>query len=607
MRMRSAVLAGLWSTLLLGSPLVVMGQPILPPDPAPGNQPGPANQPDRPAPQPGQQQPPSADEIPVFQPEPTDSFVLVERDAEGKLLPLTEPLGDAAGRRVPLSEEDAQKVLDVIALRREMLDASVIRRFGEALDLVRAGGLEPRTVWESVNDVALGQQIGRFRAPMVSYTRRGTLLNDPDIRSWMTLDDLKEFGRIYRGWQASWIAQEQAELRRLSDEGAELDPTLLMPGTLDSVREALEFETEVRRALFRQYRAGEEGFFDDVRALELTPEQASEIDRIQSVDDVDDLTQFLRVATALTDAQNRALITRRNPERWEEMLLPPALTEAPEGLQFEYPQVEASGPDSILVRYDPDGRLARLETDSDLAALRALDLPEATRAEVERIVAEREAIFDEIIIDLAGQVHWVCATGDVEAMSPVDILINDDQIGAPIRGLGALMRNYYMRGDLLHDGAIREALSEAQHATLQRVHTAYTDAWLAQCRAQVAAGKAAGLEFNEAAIKDGNLIQILRMKDFMRKARQRIADEARATEDDLPQTLRAELPEEAVAPLEPQLARFDEAAGPERIELFWDMMIALTPEQAVRVIEARRPDAAALDTSRREPAERTDG
>src|SRR5690606_10576641 len=109
------------------------------------------------------------------------------------------------------------------------------------------------------------------------YNRRGTLLNDPEIRELMTMEQLKEFGRVYRGWQAHWVAQEQRKLREAMDGGAEVEPGSLMPGSLDYVRKLLQFEQQMRKSLFRQYRAGEEGFFDAVRSLDLTSEQRAEI------------------------------------------------------------------------------------------------------------------------------------------------------------------------------------------------------------------------------------------------------------------------------------------------------------------------------------------
>src|SRR5690606_21359734 len=131
-------------------------------------------------------------------------------------------------------------------------------------------------------------------------------------------------------WQGHWVAQEQRKLREAIDAGADVEANSLMPGALDYVRKMLQFEQQMRKSLFRQYRAGEEGFFDDVRSLDLTSEQRAEIDRIQSVDDVDDVTRFLRVALALTEDQNRALIKQRNPDTWEQMLLPPKLIALPD-------------------------------------------------------------------------------------------------------------------------------------------------------------------------------------------------------------------------------------------------------------------------------------
>src|SRR5690606_16453360 len=269
--------------------------------------------------------------------------------------------------------------------------SGVIRRFARALDAVRGRGEEPVTVLGSITNQELGVRLAQLQAPMHEFNRRGTLLNDPEIRELMTMDQLKEFGRVYRGWQGHWIAQEQRKLHAAIEEGADIEPGSLMPGALDYVRKMLEFEQEMRKSLFRQYRAGEDGFFDSVRSLDLTSEQRAEIDRIESVDDVDDITRFLRIALTLTEDQNRDLIKLRNPDTWEQMLLPPKLIALPDSARpSELPRIEGDGIEFALVSYDEDGRLQRLETEPDLAALRALDLPQNTRRRVEEIVAERE-------------------------------------------------------------------------------------------------------------------------------------------------------------------------------------------------------------------------
>ncbi|MFG0285958.1 MAG: hypothetical protein ACF8R7_16195, partial [Phycisphaerales bacterium JB039] len=512
---------------------------------------------------------------------------------DGNLIPLEEPVADAAVWHVPMTEEEAEKVRQTIALRRDLFDGLVIRRFAEALDMLRAGGLAPYSVWEAVNDTEFGRRIADFRGPMYAYNRRGNLLNDPDLREWMTLDQLKEFGRVYRGWQGVWIAREQRELRKLQEAGEGVEDSQLMPGYLDNIRKTIEFLEEVKRSLYRSYGAGDEGFLADVRGLDLTPEQTAEIDRIAAAGDTGELTRFLQIAFALTDAQNRELIKLRNPERWEAMLLPPPLDTVPETVTFQRPKINATGPDYALVAYEEDGRLKRLPTELDLAALRAVQLPEDKRAQAEQIVAEREAIFDDLIMNFVEQIRWICATGDLESMSTLQFLMNEDQLIQPIRHMGMLMMGYYGRGNLLHDTQLKELLSTSEHEAMRGIYEAYSSAWVAQCKAEVEAGQAAGLEFDENNAKEGNLVHLLRMRDFMRKARQRIAQQVGATEDDLVETVRQTLPADVAGSLEPLLERFAGAGPEERIELFWTMLLRLTPEQALGLVEARRPEAAA--------------
>jgi hypothetical protein len=581
----AAMLALFCCTVALAAPRAG-AQPILPPEAPRANQP--ANQPQSPdSPPPG----PEADgEIPVFEPSPDDNFVLVKHDEAGELIPLDEPADVAAVWHVPMTDEEKEKVRHTIELRQEILDAGVMRRFARALAVVRARGEEPVTVLGSITNDELGLALAQLSGPMHEYNRRGTLLNDPDIRSWMSLDlQLKEFGRVYRGWQGSWIAREQQKLRDAQATGASIESSSLLPGILDHVRTMLEFEQQVRRSLFRQYRAGEPGFFDDVRSLDLSSEQRAEVDRIRSVDDVDDVTQFLRVALTLTTDQNRELIKKRNPETWQAMLLPPKLLAVPGTVQPDLPRIDGDGVEFSLVSYAAEGRLERLDEEPDLAALRALDLPQDTRRRVEEIVAQREAVFDTIVVDLAEEILWLCGAAPVEDMTTLDMLINQSQVLDPIRALGSLMRPYYSRGDLLHDSEIKEALTTEQHAEMSAIYDNFARAYLAQVDAQVAAGREAGLDIRESDIRQGAAIHVLRMQDFVRKARQRIAYLASVDDEDLPDHLSAgaDLPARALAEIEPKLDELEESRGPRRVELFWDILTTLTPEQAMRVLEPR--------------------
>src|SRR5690606_56838 len=117
-------------------------QPVLPPERPPANQP--ANNPNQPAGAPnqpaGQLAPQSPEDVPVFQPGADDSFVLVQRDGAGELIPLAEPADVAAVWHVPMTGEETEKVRQIVQERREIFDAAVIRRFDRALDIVRARG-----------------------------------------------------------------------------------------------------------------------------------------------------------------------------------------------------------------------------------------------------------------------------------------------------------------------------------------------------------------------------------------------------------------------------------------------------------------------------------
>jgi hypothetical protein len=579
-------------TLCLALAAAAGAQPVLPPERPPSQPSAPANNPNQPPnpARPGQGRPQTPESVPVFQPGADENFVLVQRDGAGELIPLEDSADVAAVWHVPMTEEEKETVRQLVEKRRAIFDAGVIRRFDRALEMVRARGEEPVTVVGSITNQELGDAIARLHGPMNDYNRRGTLLNDPDLREWMPLDPhLKEFGRVYRGWQGAWIAQEQAKLREAIAEGAPVEASMLMPGALDHVRLMLEFEQKVRRSLYRQYRAGEEGFFDDARSLDLSSEQRAAIDRIESVDDVDDVTRFLRVAVLLSDDQNRELIQKRNPETWQAMLLPPKLIEVPAEVQPELPRLDGDGIEFALVSYDAEGRLERLDEEPDLAALRALDLPQDTRRTVERIVGDREAVFDIIIVDLAEELHWLCATADVEGMTDLELLVNHEHVLDQIRAMGSLMRPYYTRGDLLHDSEIKETLTDEQHAEMSAIYDNFARAYLAQVAAEVEAGRAAGLEIREPDVRETAAIHVLRMKDFVRKARQRLAHFAGIEETDLIEHIRtgADLPADALAAIEPKLAELEQAEGAEGVELFWDILTTLTPQQAMRILKPR--------------------
>lgn len=101
------------------------------------------------------------------------------------------------------------------------------------------------------------------------------------------------------------------------------------------------------------------------------------------------------VLTALTLVLSPALA--RLPDQPQDAE-PAAATPQPDRPLLSGPKVDEEPAGATLVRYDIHGRLRRLDTLPELAAVELLSLSDATRAEVDRIITERTALFDRFVI-----------------------------------------------------------------------------------------------------------------------------------------------------------------------------------------------------------------
>lgn len=101
------------------------------------------------------------------------------------------------------------------------------------------------------------------------------------------------------------------------------------------------------------------------------------------------------VLTALTLVLSPALA--RLPDQPQDAE-PAAATPQPDRPLLSGPKVDEDPAGATLVRYDIHGRLRRLDTLPELAAVELLSLSDATRAEVDRIITERTALFDRFVI-----------------------------------------------------------------------------------------------------------------------------------------------------------------------------------------------------------------
>lgn len=79
-------------------------------------------------------------------------------------------------------------------------------------------------------------------------------------------------------------------------------------------------------------------------------------------------------------------------------------------------------PERSLVKRDEAGKIIRLEIPVEEAAARVMDLTEAERARVDRVLAERGEVFDRMLLnspDLLQQLHDALRSGDEKQMNRV--------------------------------------------------------------------------------------------------------------------------------------------------------------------------------------------
>jgi hypothetical protein len=103
------------------------------------------------------------------------------------------------------------------------------------------------------------------------------------------------------------------------------------------------------------------------------------------------------VLTALTLALSPALARLPDQPQTQDAQ-PSAATPQPDEPLLSGPKVDIEPTGTTLVRHDIHGRLRRLDALPELAAVELLDLSDATRAKVDRIITERTALFDRFVI-----------------------------------------------------------------------------------------------------------------------------------------------------------------------------------------------------------------
>lgn len=86
----------------------------------------------------------------------------------------------------------------------------------------------------------------------------------------------------------------------------------------------------------------------------------------------------------------------------------------------EDPKADETSKGKTIIERDADGKLKRIEITPEEAAIQIMDLDPAERERVNKILAERAAILDEIVMknfNLLGKLHAAVQSGDQEAMS----------------------------------------------------------------------------------------------------------------------------------------------------------------------------------------------
>lgn len=262
---------------------------------------------------------------------------------------------------------------------------------------------------------------------------------------------------------------------------------------------------------------------------------------------------------------------------------PPAGADALRG-----PSVRSEPAVQTIVERDAAGRVKRLDSSPEEAAIARLTLDDATRANVDHLVHEREAAMDKAVrenLDLLMELHAAASGGDKRgAITILWTLIQR----APVVGQGALFR-----------ASLMEALPAQQREQAQGMVNAYRDAVRQELEAEASRDGAPSLR--ELAGKE----RADALGRELHRATYRIIDFGRARLEETIALVGATPEQEAriraIATEWGQRTKLNPTPEDER-ELRREIAAVLTPEQVAKYVAARKAGATADDGAQPAPS-----
>lgn len=239
------------------------------------------------------------------------------------------------------------------------------------------------------------------------------------------------------------------------------------------------------------------------------------------------------------------------------------------------PSVEESEAPTTLVRLGYDGALERLDVPAEEAALELLDLSDEVRASTERILAERAAILDRIVVD------------NIDQLVEIFTAVQSGDRGAALREYLQFSRELE---PLRARGTLAEELASAMPADAAATFTAlveeYREAALEELQRQ-AREQGRRLARRQAAMQEG--IRAVGLE--IRRSYERTIGGGQERLGELYATVNA-TPEQQARISDLAVTFFDRTKGKasrtEKVGLFLAILQELTPEQRSILIESRR-------------------
>ncbi|MEQ8316578.1 MAG: hypothetical protein RIE77_11945 [Phycisphaerales bacterium] len=546
-------------------------------------------------------------------PQPRALPSILERDANGRVVRLQGDPGRAALKVLDLKAEQ-RRTLDRIMAERDRLlrQAAVLNadKIIDALEVAREG----RELETDAMGVALMASLGE-------YGRRGQFATDSVVRAEIDRPVYIDLTAVVREYNFARIEEErEAMLAEVDVE--EVSEVLLRDSTI--LQRLIQ-----RDAMEDAARMLEEEFGGAVALVEAHPELGIKVSQdgywpaMSELSD-EQLTAFVRAQTgvevsfpsppegaraaaaesmgeqpvgppveAAQEGGNAGAVEQERPRRQRISAQTDVQPDADGKFRFTDEELEVlrvqpgDGP-SILER-GPDGKAVRLDDPGFVEAYELLRshgaISEADIETLDRLLADRDAVFDEQALRLYEFLLVAAGHGPVEDAPLEQAVIDEDWRLAGLM-FGAWLNEKLPAPSTFHnDQRIRNGIEWDTLIELARIANEYDGGHIFDARIELLKMVRDNDEMNDASVAlPGNIKRPWRLQQIIKDAKASYARQLRVTEPDFRGVLAGlDVSDDVAKELEPVVAM----DGPMTVADFWDVAVKLPPEAHRQLIEAR--------------------